>query len=157
MEQLSERPMKNICSEVAVKKILKTYNVNVSIPELKKCESLENMLPCIESSLKKNRRNDIICNFYKIPTIALKSKASQNNPIAIRVVNTDPYSGKTFLHTINVIGYDFKNDRFLYDEENGKKYWIDADKLKKWRFGDYALMCKKKPSVFLKIKYPHLR
>lgn len=143
-------PLQNICSEVALQKILRQYGVPSSIDlilSLKKCESLEAMQPCVDSVLREyHLENKVACGLTDVSFEFLKQRAKVSNPIAIRVTNQ--VRGESRLHTINIVQYDRLTDTYTYDEEDSNFpnrnnfQQISADDLAQWRHGNYGFYCR---------------
>ena len=139
----------NMCSEVALQKMLRQFSVPPSVnllSSLKQCESLEQMQPCVDNILQNfHLQERVVCKLAPVSFDFLKENARPSNPIAIRVTNI--VRGQSRLHTINIVNYDHNTDTYTYDEQDidfpqhNKLYRIRGYDLIQWRYRDYGFYC----------------
>ncbi len=129
-----EKEGKYICSEHAVNTILEKYNIQIPIDELKKCESIENMIPCVDKHLIDKLVQCKLSSALELDTI--KSKVQKGFPVAIRIQNPDKS-----LHTIVVTQWD-DDLAIKVNDETGDYYYTKKD-LSMKRYGTYGFYCKK--------------
>lgn len=125
---------KYICSEYAVNKVLEPFNVQIPISELKKCESLESMIPCVDEQLKDKLVQCKLSTALDLDTI--KAKVQKGNRVAIRV--------RVFnnLHTITIS--DWKNDDQIEIVDETGSHTTSKEAIEKRRHGTYGFYCNRK-------------